>query len=515
MRVGPRAERALRRGLAVQGLTAGPVARSATTIAASAAAAGAGRRDRRAEQAGKSTLEVAYKPPGAGAGLLREGAGSGKPRKRRVALVYGYSGVGYRGSQLHAPLEAAHAGAVCQAQGEYKSFTVEAELMRAVYAAGGILPSNYLAEAKLGWQRMSRTDRGVSALGNVVTAKLLLAAEAEGGDPWGQDPEGLKLAAAINEHLPDAVRVFSVQSVPQSFRPRLLCRSRVYKLWVPASPAGLGSGSPAALQRLQEALQCYEGRLPFHNFTKMNRYAPAKRYGGVKGEGRGGEGPKANEGDNTEGDGPRGDRRCRPPGMQWLSDRQGSVGVESGGGVHDAHYRRVLRFECGPPQEIVPGSGREYVELTVEGDSFMYNQIRHMVGGALAVSSGHLPLQFLECALSEPARARLPLAPPETLVLVGSEFPPFRGPAGVPQAKGDPRRLRLGEGGLCARQNFWNSHLAQVISEAGASGGWDEFFQGLGDVCRESRGSDDDLARVLRLHEGWRDRERDATRKVS
>ena len=154
----------------------------------------------------------------------------------------------------------------------------------------------------------------------------------------------------------------------------------------------------------------------------------------------------------------------------------------------------------------------------------MYNQIRHMVGGALAVASGHLPLQFLECALSEPARARLPLAPPETLVLVGSEFPPFRGPAGVPpaaessteeQATGDPRRLHLGEGGLCARQNFWEGHLAQVISEAGAGGGWDEFFQGLGDACRECRGADDDLARVLRLHEEWRGRESDATRKAS
>ena len=462
------------RGLAARGLAArGLAARGLVAVRA------AGRRDRRAEQAARrppTGEEVKYVPPGAGAGLLHEnvsGGGGGKPRKRRVALVFGYNGGGYQGSQLHASLEAAHAGAAFQAAGDFPARTLEAELMRALYQAGGILPSNYLAEAKLGWRRMSRTDRGVSAMGNVITAKLLLA-EGAADAAWGQDLEGLTLAAAINRHLPPAVRVFSVQPVPQSFRPRRHCSARLYKLWIPAGPAGLGCAP--ALDRLCAALRSYEGRWPFHNFTQM------KRYGDVAPE-------------DSPGTGAR-------EGMRWLpTGVRGSPPGERG--VHAAHYRRVVSFECGPPRELVSGSGREFVEVTVKGESFMFNQIRLMVGTALAVSAGLIPLELLECALSEPARmGRLPLAPPETLVLMQSDFPPFRGPGGSTAGEGGTRRLELGAGGLRLQRDFWNSHLSAHISECGCGEAWNSFFEGLSTSCREAY-DPDSAAEMVRLHREW------------
>lgn len=471
-----RASSALQRGLApaARGLAArGLAGRGLAGVRA------AGRRDRRAEQAARPPPmgeEVKYVPPGAGTGLLHEsisGGGGGKPRKRRVALVFGYSGGGYQGSQLHASLEAAHAGAACQAPGDFPARTLEAELMRALYQAGGILPSNYLAEAKLGWRRMSRTDRGVSAMGNIITAKLLLA-DGAADAAWGQDPEGLTLAAAINRHLPPAVRVFSVQPVPQSFRPRHHCVARLYKLWVPVGPAGLGCAP--ALDRLRAALRSYEGRWPFHNFTQM------KRYGDVAPEDSPGAGARE--------------------GMRWLPT--GAMGSPPGErGVHAAHYRRVISFECRPPRELVPGSGREFVEVTVKGESFMYNQIRHMVGAALAVSAGLVPLELLECALSEPARmGRLPLAPPETLVLMQSDFLPFRGPGGSTAGEGGTRRLELRAGGLHLQRDFWNSHLSARISECGSGEAWNGFFEGLSTSCREAF-DPDSAAEMVRLHREW------------
>lgn len=56
----------------------------------------------------------------------------------------------------------------------------------------------------------------------------------------------------------------------------------------------------------------------------------------------------------------------------------------------------------------------------------MLNQIRHMIGAAVACAVGVLPYDLLLAALSTPARVTNPRAPPHTLILSGSEFLPFK-----------------------------------------------------------------------------------------
>lgn len=51
--------------------------------------------------------------------------------------------------------------------------------------------------------------------------------------------------------------------------------------------------------------------------------------------------------------------------------------------------------------------------MTVQGDSFMLHQIRHMIGAAVLVTRGQAPLAWLHAALTSAARTHVPLAPPQ------------------------------------------------------------------------------------------------------
>ena len=66
-----------------------------------------------------------------------------------------------------------------------------------------------LHDAQLCWARAARTDKGVSALANVVSLKLM----APGG--------GSALAEALNGVLPAAMRVFDVVPTTKSFEAKV------------------------------------------------------------------------------------------------------------------------------------------------------------------------------------------------------------------------------------------------------------------------------------------------------
>lgn len=97
-------------------------------------------------------------------------------------------------------------------------------------------------------------------------------------------------------HLPDDIRVFSVQRVSKGFDCRSMCINRAYHYYVPAAVIGLrtaqaatDTGLPArhteqhsaecltaadlahnqaVLQRLRQVLASFVGDRPFHNYTK-------------------------------------------------------------------------------------------------------------------------------------------------------------------------------------------------------------------------------------------------------
>jgi tRNA U38,U39,U40 pseudouridine synthase TruA len=99
------------------------------------------------------------------------------------------------------------------------------------------------------WSRAARTDKGVSAVSQVVAAKV-----------FGDEPLE-ELPATINRQLPDQVRVLGVTRVTEGFNARTYCSKRRYEYVLPAwvFDPRVGKGRSAA-DRLEGRAQSQAAR---------------------------------------------------------------------------------------------------------------------------------------------------------------------------------------------------------------------------------------------------------------
>jgi tRNA pseudouridine38-40 synthase len=113
----------------------------------------------------------------------------------QVAMYFAYLGVGYHGMQRNPGV-----------------WSVEDELEKAISAAGGISADNKGDFSKIHWTRAARTDKGVSAVGQLVALKCIV------------DPPGL--VDRINAALPSTFRCFGITRVTNGFNAKNLCDKR-------------------------------------------------------------------------------------------------------------------------------------------------------------------------------------------------------------------------------------------------------------------------------------------------
>ncbi|KAL7272573.1 tRNA pseudouridine synthase 1 [Rhizina undulata] len=123
--------------------------------------------------------------------------------KRKVAVLIGYCGTGYKGMQLNPP---------------HKS--IEGDLFEAMVKAGAISKANSNDPKKSSLVRCARTDKGVHAAGNVISLKLII-----------EDPD---IVTKINSHLPDQIRVWGIVRTVGSFSCYQQCDSRRYEYLLPS-----------------------------------------------------------------------------------------------------------------------------------------------------------------------------------------------------------------------------------------------------------------------------------------
>ncbi|XP_044146020.1 tRNA pseudouridine synthase A [Bufo gargarizans] len=183
-----------------------------------------------------------------------------KHPKRKVVLLMAYSGKGYHGMQRNV------------GSSQYK--TIEDELVQALVLSGCI-PENHADDMKkMSFQRCARTDKGVSAAGQVVSLKV-----------WLID----SIVEKINSHLPFHIRIIGLKRVTGRFNSKNSCDARTYSYTLPTfafahkdhslQEEGFRLGQET-LDKVNELLALYKGTHNFHNFTSQKgpRDPSAKRY---------------------------------------------------------------------------------------------------------------------------------------------------------------------------------------------------------------------------------------------
>ncbi|XP_046431478.1 tRNA pseudouridine synthase A [Neodiprion fabricii] len=121
-------------------------------------------------------------------------------KKRKVAMLLGYLGKNYYGMQRNPQMK-----------------TIEEDLIQALLQAKLINDEAFETIQTIQFQRAARTDKGVSAVRQVVSLKL---------------PEHGK-KEDINAFLPEEIRVFGIKRVTKGFNSKSSCDARSYIYTMP------------------------------------------------------------------------------------------------------------------------------------------------------------------------------------------------------------------------------------------------------------------------------------------
>lgn len=179
--------------------------------------------------------------------------------KRKVAILLAYCGKNYYGLQCN--------------RGDRELPTIEGKLFEALGKAKVVPEICVEKPTQMKYASASRTDKGVSTCGQVVSVKLRY---------------NDKTADLINEQLPSDIRVMDIRRVTQGFHAKLKACGRTYSYTTPTFVfADVNKNNKKdyrinkeTKETITKIMAKYKGTHSFHNFTsgKLMSDPSAKRY---------------------------------------------------------------------------------------------------------------------------------------------------------------------------------------------------------------------------------------------
>ena len=322
-------------------------------------------------------------------------------KKRKIALFFGYNGDGYQGMQRNPGAK-----------------TIEDDLETAIVKAGGIAESNAGDFNKVHWNRAARTDKGVSAVGQVVSFKCMNA----------DDGNTEKIVDLINEHLPKNIVAFGATRVTGGFSAKNQCDRRKYEYVVPVR--AFDARFPKKRKPRNFVGDGGDGGDNDNKNTIMknndDENDAGEKLDDVE-EGKDGKGAeKEEENANDE------DQQGEPYVFTETERTKVNDILKHFVGTHNFHNystkvdcdtpqakRFVISFSCSMPFKI---KGEDFVKFEILGQSFLFNMIRKLVGMTIAVARDFCDVSDLLFALRTKQRVNTPMAPELGLFLCECQY---------------------------------------------------------------------------------------------
>ncbi|CAN6886652.1 unnamed protein product [Brassica oleracea] len=334
-----------------------------------------------------------------------------KYKRRKVAIVFAFCGVGYQGMQKNPGAK-----------------TIEGELEEALFHAGAVPEADRNKPRQYEWARSARTDKGVSAVGQVVSGRFYV------------DPPGF--VERLNSNLPDQIRVFGFKRVAPSFSSKKFCDRRRYVYLIPVFALDPCSHSEAEMARSDsgyEYVKCVEccekgykiplgvlGKESVDVETKSSEVQSdisSNNCGALKVETLSSNGEKTPNPESKEEMTKSEGKFCYGEKEKERFNRILSYYV----GSHNFHNfttrtkaadpaanRYILSFNA---NTVITLDGKDFVKCEVVGQSFMLHQIRKMIGLAVAVMRNYAPESVIQTAFKKDVRIVVPMAPEVGLYL--------------------------------------------------------------------------------------------------
>ena len=265
--------------------------------------------------------------------------------KRKYAIIHGYFGQDYSGNTKNPGVH-----------------TVEEELENALYKEKFISPCNYGNLKKINWMRASRTDKGVSAIMNVVSVKLHKY----------PDVDEIDMKERLNKVLPKDIHIFRIIEVSDHFDSKDNNNNREYHYILPTFLLERQNEENKDVIKYEDYKPNYGYKLTQEDINKLKEI-------------------------------------CKI----FLGTKKYHNYTQKVGFSDMSSQRHIIEMNC---DDIIDLGDFQAIKFKIIGQSFLYNQIRKMIGMIIDLMRFGKDMDYLKNSFLS-NKYEIPKAPGEGLYL--------------------------------------------------------------------------------------------------